>query len=54
MVLGFDDTALLEDDTYSYELTQGGVYLKHGFIRLVDGAGDDPGTFDYLLDFLMP
>jgi len=52
LVLDFTDTAQLEDDTYSYELTQDGTYLKTGFIRLLE-ADLTNGQFDYKMDFLM-
>jgi len=51
-VLDFTDTAQLEDDTYSYELTQDATYLKTGFIRLLE-ADLTNGQFDYKMDFLM-
>lgn len=48
--LDYTDTTLLEDDTYSYTLTQDGVYLKNGFIRLIE---TDEGILDTPLNSLL-
>jgi len=40
------------DDTYSYEITQSGVSLKKGYVRLIVGE-EEISLFDYTLDFLL-
>jgi len=55
LTLDAADTNLLEDDTYSYTLSQDDIYLKTGFVRLVIEEADIPedGQLDAVLDFLL-
>lgn len=46
------DASFFVDDTYSYEITQSGVSLKKGYVRLIVGE-EQIAVFDYTLDFLL-
>ena len=51
--LDIADTALLEDDTYSYILSQGGTEIKVGRIRLLDSDVAQDGVLDAVLNQLL-
>lgn len=51
-VLTSAEASFFVDDTYSYELTQSGVSLKKGYVRLIVGE-EEISLFDYSLDFLL-
>ena len=44
---------LLEDDTYSYVITQDEVELKIGYVRLTGNTFSPEFIFDYTLDFTL-
>ena len=46
------EASFFVDDTYSYEITQAGVSLKKGYVRLIVGE-EEISLFDYSLDFLL-
>lgn len=47
------DMELLEDDTYSYIISQDDVALKYGYIRLTGNTFNSEFLFDYTLDFTL-
>ena len=47
------DMELLEDDTYSYVITQDEVELKIGYVRLTGNTFSPEFIFDYTLDFTL-